>query len=159
GAFTGAVADHPGLFVLADGGTIFLDEIENTTANLQAKLLRVIETGEVRPVGGAATRRVDVRVVAASNKNLSAEVAARLFRADLYYRLNTFVIDVPPLRDRREDVMPLARAFVDGLNRTHGKSARGFDPRAEALMLAWSWPGNVRELRNAVERAVLLSAP
>jgi DNA-binding NtrC family response regulator len=159
GSFTGAAFDHPGLFVLADGGTIFLDEIENTTANLQAKLLRVIETGDVRPVGGASVRRADVRVIAASNKNLADEVAAGRFRADLYYRLNTFVIDVPPLRDRKDDVLPLARSFVDALNKTHGKSARGFTPEAESAMLAWTWPGNVRELRNVVERAVLLSAP
>ncbi|MBK7861764.1 MAG: sigma 54-interacting transcriptional regulator [Archangiaceae bacterium] len=159
GSFTGAVADHPGLFVLADGGTIFLDEIENTTANLQAKLLRVIETGDVRPVGGAAVRRADVRVIAASNKNLADEVAAGRFRADLYYRLNTFVIDVPPLRERRDDVLPLAKSFVDAMNKAHGKSARGFTPEAEAALVGWSWPGNVRELRNVVERAVLLSAP
>ncbi len=159
GSFTGAVGDHPGLFVLADGGTIFLDEIENTTANLQAKLLRVIETGDVRPVGGTTVRRADVRVIAASNKDLREEVAAGRFRADLYYRLNTFVIDVPPLRARRDDVLPLARSFVDAMNATHGKSARGFTPEAEAALVSWSWPGNVRELRNVVERAVLLSAP
>ncbi|MBL8954930.1 MAG: sigma 54-interacting transcriptional regulator [Myxococcaceae bacterium] len=159
GAFTGAVSDHPGLFVLADGGTIFLDEIENTTPNLQAKLLRVIETGDVRAVGGTSIRRVDVRVIAASNRRLADEVAAGRFRADLYYRLNTFVVDVPPLRDRRDDVLPLARSFVDVLNATHGKSARGFTPEAEAALMAWAWPGNVRELRNVVERAVLLSAP
>jgi len=159
GAFTGAVSDHPGLFVLADGGTIFLDEIENTTPNLQAKLLRVIETGEVRAVGGTSVRRVDVRVIAASNRRLPDEVAAGRFRADLYYRLNTFVVDVPPLRERRDDVLPLARSFVDALNETHGKSARGFTPEAEGALIAWGWPGNVRELRNVVERAVLLSAP
>ena len=159
GAFTGAVADHPGLFVLADGGTIFLDEIENTTANLQAKLLRVIETGDVRAVGGSTVRKVDVRVITASNKTLAAEVAAGNFRADLYYRLNTFTVDVPKLRDRKDDVLPLARSFIDGFNQAFGKSARDFTPEAEAQILAWDWPGNVRELRNVVERAVLLSAP
>jgi two-component system, NtrC family, response regulator HupR/HoxA len=159
GAFTSAVADHPGLFVLADGGTIFLDEIENTTPNLQAKLLRVIETGDVRPVGGTAVRKVDVRVITASNKTLGAEVMAGNFRADLYYRLNTFTVDVPRLRDRKDDVLPLARSFIDGFNAAFGKSARNFTPEAEAQLLAWDWPGNVRELRNVVERAVLLSAP
>jgi len=159
GAFTGAVADHPGLFVLADGGTIFLDEIENTTPNLQAKLLRVLETGEVRPVGGTAVKRVDVRVVAASNANLFEEAKRGAFRLDLYYRLSAFLIDVPPLRDRADDVLPLARAFIDAFNLAHGKSARGFDAEAEGALKAWSWPGNVRELRNVVERAVLYSGP
>ncbi len=159
GAFTSAVADHPGLFVLADGGTIFLDEIENTTPNLQAKLLRVIETGEVRPVGGASVRKVDVRVITASNKTLGSEVAAGNFRADLYYRLNTFTVDVPRLRDRKDDVLPLARSFIDVFNQAFGKSARDFTPEAEAQLLAWDWPGNVRELKNVVERAVLLSGP
>lgn len=159
GAFTGAVSDHPGLFALADGGTIFLDEIENTTANLQAKLLRVIETGEVRPVGGSVVKRVDVRVVAASNRSLSAEVRSGRFRADLFYRLNTFTLEVPPLRKRREDVMPLARSFIDYFNQLHGKSAQGFTFDAEQSLLAWQWPGNIRELRNAIERAALLSSP
>ena len=159
GAFTGAVGDHPGLFVLADGGTIFLDEIENTTPNLQAKLLRVIETGDVRPVGGSAVRRVDVRLVTASNRDLGDEVRAGRFRADLYYRLNTFTVDVPALRERKDDMLPLARSFVDIFNQMQGKSARGFTEEAEAQIVAWTWPGNVRELRNVVERAVLLSAP
>ena len=159
GAFTSAVADHPGLFVLADGGTIFLDEIENTTPNLQAKLLRVIETGDVRPVGGTTVRKVDVRVVTASNRHLGSEVTAGNFRADLYYRLNTFTVDVPPLRDRRDDVLPLARSFIDVFNAAFGKSARDFTPEAEAQILSWAWPGNVRELRNVIERAVMLSAP
>ncbi len=159
GSFTGAVSDHPGLFVLADGGTVFLDEIENTTPALQARLLRVLETGAVRPVGGTRVRQVDVRVVAASNEDLAAAVKAGRFRADLYYRLNSFPIEVPPLRQRREGIVALARYFVDASNATLGKSARGFTPEAEGLLKAWSWPGNVRELRNVVERAVLLSAP
>ncbi|MEW5742359.1 MAG: sigma 54-interacting transcriptional regulator [Myxococcota bacterium] len=159
GAFTGAVADHPGLFVLADGGTIFLDEVENTTPNFQARLLRVLETGDVRPVGGTSVRRVDVRVIAASNRPLRAEVDAGRFRSDLYFRLNTFEVHVPPLRERPDDVLPLAKSFVDHFNQVHGKSARGFTPEAEAALLDWPWPGNVRELRNAVERAVLLSSP
>ena len=159
GAFTGAVSDHPGLFVLGDGGTIFLDEIENTTPNLQAKLLRVLEMGEVRPVGGTTVKRVDVRVVVASNRALSEEVERGRFRSDLYYRLNSFLVEVPPLREREDDVLPLARAFIDLFNKALGKSARGFTADAEATLTRWKWPGNVRELRNVVERAVLLSGP
>ena len=159
GAFTGAVADHPGLFVLADGGTIFLDEIENTTPNLQAKLLRVLETGEVRPVGGTTIKRVDVRVVAASNTDLFEQAKRGEFRLDLYYRLSAFLVEVPSLKERADDILPLARSFVDAFNAAHGKSARGFDKAAETALLRWDWPGNVRELRNVVERAVLYSGP
>ncbi|HET9452046.1 MAG TPA: sigma 54-interacting transcriptional regulator [Aggregicoccus sp.] len=159
GAFTGAVADHPGLFVLAHGGTLFLDEIENTTPNLQAKLLRVLETGDVRPVGGARARRVDVRVVAASNRDLAEEVKAGRFRADLFYRLNSFTLDLPPLRERPEDVLPLAEHFLALFNARLGRSARGLAPEAAAALQAHGWPGNVRELKNALERAVLLSQP
>ncbi|MBL8955244.1 MAG: sigma 54-interacting transcriptional regulator [Myxococcaceae bacterium] len=159
GAFTGAVNDHPGLFVLADGGTIFLDEIENTTPALQAKLLRVLETGEVRAVGGSTVKRVDVRVLAASNVNLEAQAKRGTFRLDLYYRLSAFLVEVPALHERADDVLPLARGFIDAFNALHGKSARGFDAEAEGALRAWSWPGNVRELRNVVERAVLYSGP
>jgi two-component system, NtrC family, response regulator HupR/HoxA len=159
GAFTGAVADHPGLFVLAHGGTLFLDEIENTTPNLQAKLLRVLETGDVRPVGGVRARRVDVRVVAASNRDLAEEVKAGRFRADLFYRLNSFTLDLPPLRERPEDVLPLAEHFLALFNARLGRSARGLDAEAAAALQAHGWPGNVRELKNAIERAVLLSRP
>ncbi len=159
GAFTGAVADHPGLFVLADGGTIFLDEIENTTPNLQAKLLRVLEGGDVRPVGGTQVRHVDVRVVAASNRDLAQEVRAGRFRADLFYRLNSFTIDLPPLRERPEDVLSLARHFMELFNRVLKRSASGLAADAEESLLAYDWPGNARELRNVMERAVLLSQP
>jgi two-component system, NtrC family, response regulator HupR/HoxA len=159
GAFTGAVSDHPGLFVLANGGTIFLDEIENTTPNLQAKLLRVLETGDVRPVGGTQVRHVDVRVVAASNRDLGEEVRGGRFRADLFYRLNSFTIDIPPLRERPEDIPELARAFLEQFNRILKRSATGVAPDADEVLNAYGWPGNVRELRNVVERAVLLSRP
>ncbi|MBZ4370736.1 sigma 54-interacting transcriptional regulator [Corallococcus interemptor] len=159
GAFTGAVSDHPGLFVLANGGTIFLDEIENTTPNLQAKLLRVLETGDIRPVGGTQVRHVDVRVVAASNRDLGEEVRAGRFRADLFYRLNSFTIDIPPLRERPEDIPELARTFVEQFNRTLKRSATGVAPDADEVLHGYGWPGNVRELRNVVERAVLLSRP
>ncbi|WP_375768984.1 sigma 54-interacting transcriptional regulator [Archangium gephyra] len=157
GAFTGAVADHPGLFVLADGGTIFLDEIENTTPNLQSKLLRVLESGDVRPVGGTQIRRVDVRIIAASNRDLAEEVRAGRFRSDLFYRLNSFTIDLPPLRERPEDILDLARYFLGHFNRTLRRSASGLSTEAEQLLMAAKWPGNVRELRNCIERAVLLS--
>jgi len=156
GAFTGAVADHPGLFVLANGGTIFLDEIENTTPNLQAKLLRVLETGDVRPVGGTQVRHVDVRVVAASNKNLGEEVRAGRFRADLFYRLNSFTIDIPPLRERPEDVPELARFFLALFNRSLKRSASGIGPDTEDALRAYAWPGNVRELRNVMEYAYVI---
>ncbi|MFT3711468.1 MAG: sigma 54-interacting transcriptional regulator [Archangium sp.] len=156
GAFTGAVADHPGLFVMADRGTVFLDEIENTTPSLQAKLLRVLETGEVRPVGGTQIRRVDVRLVTASNRNLEAEVRAGKFRGDLFFRLNTFTVEVPPLRLRQDDLLELARSFVDLFNHSHRKHVLGLSSRAERQLLAGAWPGNVRELRNVIERAVLL---
>jgi transcriptional regulator with GAF, ATPase, and Fis domain len=158
GAFTGAVADHPGLFVLADGGTIFLDEIENTTPNLQSKLLRVLESGDVRPVGGTQVRRVDVRIIAASNKDLSEEVRAGRFRSDLFYRLNSFTIDLPPLRERPEDILDLAHSFLLQFNRTLRRSACGLSLDAEQILVSAKWPGNVRELRNCMERAVLLSS-
>ena len=145
--------------MLANGGTIFLDEIENTTPNLQAKLLRVLETGDVRPVGGTQVRHVDVRVVAASNRDLGEEVRAGRFRADLFYRLNSFTIDIPPLRERPEDIPELARAFVEQFNRTLKRSATGVAPDADEVLHGYGWPGNVRELRNVVERAVLLSRP
>jgi transcriptional regulator with GAF, ATPase, and Fis domain len=156
GAFTGAVADHPGLFVMADRGTVFLDEIENTTPSLQAKLLRVLETGEVRPVGGSQVRRVDVRLVTASNRNLEAEVRAGRFRGDLFFRLNTFTVEVPPLRARQDDLLGLARSFVELFNHSHRKNVIGLSARAERQLLSGAWPGNVRELRNVIERAVLL---
>ncbi len=157
GAFTGAYTDHPGLFVLADGGTIFLDEIENTSPKFQARLLRVIETGQVRPVGGTETRSVQVRLIAASNRDLEEEVKAGRFRADLFYRLNSFVIDVPPLRERRDDILPLARHFLAHFTGSLRRSATGFSPEAVDLLVGAQWRGNVRELRNAVERAVLLT--
>ncbi|WNG31049.1 AAA domain-containing protein [Cystobacter fuscus] len=157
GAFTGAVADHPGLFVLADGGTIFLDEIENTTAALQSKLLRVLESGDVRPVGGTQVRRVDVRIIAASNRDLAEEVHAKRFRSDLFYRLNSFIVDLPPLRERPEDVLDLAHYFIAHFNRTLRRSVTGLSEDAAQVLRYARWPGNVRELRNCIERAVLLS--
>jgi len=157
GAFTGAIANHPGLFVLADGGTIVLDEIENTSPSVQAKLLRVIETGEIRAVGGSHTRHVDVRVIAASNKDLEEEMRNGGFRLDLYFRLATFPIVLPPLRERRDDIMPLAEHFLARANRSLQKSVRGLSGSAQECLLCYPWPGNVRELHNVIERATLLA--
>ncbi len=159
GAFTGAHGDAPGLFVLAHGGTVFLDEVENTTPDLQAKLLRVIETGEVRPVGGAKVRHVDVRIVAATNRDLAAEVKAGRFREDLYYRLNIFPIRVPPLRERKSDILPLAQHFLALGARRFDRSAKGFTAQAIAALTAHAWPGNVRELLNAIEVALIMCDP
>ena len=159
GAFTGAVADHPGMFVLADSGTIFLDEIENTTPNFQSKLLRAIETGEVRPVGGTRVRQVDVRIIAASNRDLTEEVRQGRFRSDLFYRLNTFTITLPALRARPEDVVPLAEHFIAAFSAAQRRPAAPLSPEARQALLDAPWPGNVRELRNVMERAVLLALP
>ncbi len=159
GAFTGALTDHPGLFQAANGGTIFLDEIENTTPALQAKLLRVLDLGEVRPVGSAKPRQVDVRIIAASNRGLREEVSAGRFRSDLYYRLATFPIQLPTLRERPEDIGPLARHFLQTFSSRSGKAAPELTAEAEAILVAYDWPGNVRELRNVIQRAVLLTAP
>ncbi len=159
GAFTGATGDHPGLFQLADRGTIFLDEIQNTSPALQAKLLRVIELGEVRPVGGARARRVDVRLIAACNADLAAAVARGQFRADLYYRLDRFPIKLPALRDRPADLLPLVQAFLASTSASLGCPTPRLAPRAEAALLAYAWPGNIRELRNTIERALLLTRP
>jgi two-component system response regulator HupR/HoxA len=158
GAFTGAHADHAGLFVTADGGTVFLDEVENTTPALQAKLLRVLETGEVRPVGGNRTRTVDVRIIAATNTDLAGAVAAGRFRADLFYRLSVFPIPLPPLRDRGDDVIVLAQRLIDAAAHSHAVRPLTLDAQATSALLAHRWPGNVRELKNAMERAVLLAA-
>ena len=159
GAFTGAVADRPGLIEIAEGGTLFLDEIENTTPALQAKLLRVIDTGEMRPVGGKKVQRVDVRLVAASNRDLRADVDAGRFRADLFYRLNTFPIDLPPLSQRSEDILPLARHFLKRFSESMERAPGPLSAEASAALQAYDWPGNVRELRNTIERAVLLTPP
>jgi len=159
GAFTGATTDHPGLFQIADGGTIFLDEIQNTSPALQAKLLRVVEEGEVRPVGGPRTRRVDVRLIAACNVDLKEAVTQRLFRADFYYRLNRFPIALPALRERTDDILPLARYFAKNRCVGLGRPEPRFEPRVEAALRAYPWPGNIRELRNTIERALLLTKP
>jgi len=157
GAFTGASDNKPGLFEYAHGGTIFLDEIGELPLPVQAKLLRVLETGEVQRVGTMEPRRVDVHVLAATNRDLAAEVAAGNFRADLLYRLNVVEVTVPALRDRREDIPYLVAAFVRESATRLGKRLTGLTPSAERSLLSAAWPGNVRELRNVIERACILS--
>ncbi|MEO1175003.1 MAG: sigma 54-interacting transcriptional regulator, partial [Myxococcota bacterium] len=156
GAFTSAVSNHPGIFALADGGTVFLDEIENTSPAMQAKLLRVLETGQIRPVGGTRMRTVDVRLIVASNRDLRNEVSLGRFREDLFYRVNTFPITVPALRERPDDIVPLSERFIELANQSLNKSALGIDEEASRALRSYPWPGNIRELRNVIERAVLL---
>jgi DNA-binding NtrC family response regulator len=157
GAFTDAKADRVGRFELADGGTLFLDEIANVPLAQQAKLLRVLESGEMERVGSSRTRRVDVRVISATNADLNAEAKAARFRQDLLFRLNTVEIHLPPLRDRRRDIPLLAAHFLSRYCDRYRKVLAGFEPAAMQLMLEYAWPGNVRELDHAIERAVLLA--
>jgi DNA-binding NtrC family response regulator len=157
GAFTDAKTDRVGRFELADGGTLFLDEIANVPLNLQAKLLRVLETGEFERVGSSRTRRVDVRILSATNSDLNEEVNAGRFRQDLLFRLNTIEIHLPPLRNRREDIPLLAGHFLKQHAQRYRKNLSGFDNAAMQALLDHSWPGNIRELDHAVERASLMS--
>ena len=159
GAFTGATESKKGLFHVADGGTIFLDEINNTTPALQAKLLRVIQEGEIRPVGSTQTVKVDVRVLAASSRDLAKAVEEGAFRQDLFYRLKVVTIKLPPLRERSEDILLLAEHFLKEFAETHGKNLRGFTREAAKLLRRYHWPGNVRELENVVESCVVLAEP
>lgn len=157
GAFTDAKSDRIGRFELADHGTLFLDEIANITPSQQAKLLRVLNTGEYERVGSSRTRTVEVRVFSATNADLRAEVGSGRFREDLLYRLNTFEIRIPALRERREDIPILAAQFLDRYAARYRKAIRGFRPDAMELLLRYPWPGNVRELDHSIERAVLLT--
>ncbi|RIL05841.1 MAG: Fis family transcriptional regulator [Proteobacteria bacterium] len=157
GAFTGAVGNKPGLFEAADGGTLFLDEVGELTLPLQVKLLRAIQEKTIRRVGGNSDRRVDVRIVAATNRRLEDEVAAGRFREDLYYRLNVIQLELPPLRDRMDDLPLLVHHFVEKYGRELGKPVRGLSEEAMGRLRAHAWPGNVRELENVIERAVALS--
>ncbi len=156
GAFTGAVEDREGRFGLADNGTLFLDEVGELPLETQVKLLRVLQEREFEPVGSSRSRKVDVRVIAATNRDLPAEVAAGRFRSDLFYRLNVFPIGVPPLRERREDIAPLALRFLQRSAAQFARPVRRLTPGALDRLAAYDWPGNVRELQNIVERAVLL---
>ncbi|MDR3569356.1 MAG: sigma-54 dependent transcriptional regulator [Syntrophobacteraceae bacterium] len=157
GAFTGAKLEgKPGLLEVADGGTLFLDEIVDLNHEIQAKLLRVMEEKEFFPLGGTRKKKVDIRIVSACNRDLWHVAEDGGFRKDLYFRLATIKINLPALRQRREDIMPLARVFMEEFNDKYGKRFRGVNPKAEQLLLSRSWPGNVRELRNSIERVVLL---
>ncbi len=156
GAFTGADRRREGRFMQADGGTIFLDEIGETSATMQAKLLRVLQEKEIQRVGGQEVLKVDVRIVAATNRDLRVEVKEGRFREDLFYRLNVMPLNVPPLRDRQDDIPLLAHHFLTFYAEKNRKSAKGFSPLAMDILLKYDWPGNVRELENTVERAVIL---
>jgi len=157
GAFTGAVDKKKGLFEAANGGTIFLDEIGEMPFPLQSKLLRVLEIGEMRRVGGTETLRVNVRVIAASNKDLGEEITKGKFREDLYYRLNVISVNLPPLKERIEDILLLVRRFISASCKKAGKKTMKVPPRTMDVLLSYPWPGNVRELENAIERAVVLA--
>lgn len=159
GAFTGAGAARPGRFERADGGTLMLDELGELPLTAQAKLLRVLQQGEVERLGGTQTRKVDVRVVAATNVDLQAAVAGGRFRSDLMYRLNVYPIRIPPLRERVDDIEPLAAHLLNRFGALHGKSVPGFTDRALDAMRGYPWPGNVRELENLIERGVILASP
>ena len=155
GSFTGAHEDKKGLFEIADGGTLFLDEASEMPLGLQSKLLRALQEGEIRPLGASHEKKVDVRIVAATNRNLEKEVAEGRFREDLYYRLNVFPIRVPPLRERREDIPVLAEHFLKRYSAELGKPAAGFSQQSMELLAAYDFPGNVRELQNEVQRLVI----
>jgi DNA-binding NtrC family response regulator len=157
GAFTGAHAARRGLFEEASGGTLFLDEIGEISPALQVGLLRVLQEGTVRPVGANHSVAVDVRVIASTNRDLERDVQAGRFRQDLFFRLNVVAIDVPPLRDRPEDIVPLAYHFLEKRGAKLGKTVHNIDPDALARLTAYRWPGNVRELENAIERGIVLS--
>ncbi|MBM4267843.1 MAG: GAF domain-containing protein [Deltaproteobacteria bacterium] len=157
GAFTGATHDRVGLFEAARGGTIFLDEVGEMPAVMQAKLLRVLQEGEIVPVGDNRPRKIDVRVISATNRDLAREVEQRTFREDLFYRLSTFPIHLPPLRERREDVGPIATRMVESVARRYQKEISGIASEALSLLERWDWPGNVRELQNEIERAAALA--
>jgi transcriptional regulator with PAS, ATPase and Fis domain len=159
GAFTGAERDRRGLFEEADGGTLFLDEVGETSPAFQAKLLRVLQEQSVRPVGGNRERRVDVRVVAATHRNLAREVAAGRFREDLFYRVAVLTLAIPPLRERIDDLRPLAEHFIALYGRLEGKPGCRLSAEAVALLEAHAWPGNVRELENAIQHALAFAEP
>jgi two-component system nitrogen regulation response regulator NtrX len=156
GAFTGATSDRRGKFEAADGGTLFLDEIADMSLKTQAKVLRALQEQVVEPVGGTASVKVDVRVIAATNKELTSEIRASRFREDLYFRLNVIPIFVPPLRDRAEDIPRLAEYFMADLAREYGRRSKKLDATAAAALQAYRWPGNVRELRNVIERLMIM---
>ncbi len=156
GAFTGANEDRIGMFELANGGTIFLDEIGETTPAFQVKLLRVLQEGEIRPLGSNKRRPIDVRIIAATNRNLEEDVRTGKFRQDLYYRLATFEVDIPPLRDRKEDIIPLAISILNESMDLFGKQVKGISEEALQCFQTYQWPGNVREMQNEIKRMLVL---
>jgi DNA-binding NtrC family response regulator len=158
GAFTGAVASHKGLFEAADGGVLFLDEIGDVPLQTQVRLLRALQEGEIRPVGAVKSRKVDVRVVAATNVDLERAMREGRFREDLYYRISTFRIEIPPLRERREDIPLIAQFLLDKVRMKSGRAAKSFSDAALTILVAHNWQGNVRELNNAIEHAATLCA-
>src|SRR5881628_3356518 len=157
GAFTGADKQRVGRFEQADGGTLFLDEIGDMSANTQAKILRVLQEHEFERLGGTRTLRVDVRLIAATNRDLSSMVETGAFREDLYYRLNVVTIEMPPLRERKDDIVPLANTFIRKFAGELKKKTEGIEPDAQKLLMRYNWPGNIRELENTIERAMLLA--
>jgi transcriptional regulator with PAS, ATPase and Fis domain len=157
GAFTGAVTSKKGILEEAEGGTVFLDEIGDMSLALQAKLLRVIEDQVIRPVGGTKGNKVDIRFVTATNKDLRAAVRQGTFREDLYYRINVITLQIPPLRDRKEDILSLSRHYLEKYSHDMGKQAKAIAPEAMDIMMGYEWSGNVRELQNVIERAILIS--
>ncbi len=157
GAFTDAKNTKKGLFELADGGTVFLDEIGDMKPFLQSKILRFLETQTFMRVGGEREIKVDVRIIAATNKNLEVLVREGVFRKDLYYRLKVMVVEMPPIRERTEDILLLSNLFIEENNKEHGKNMKGFAEEAKKLMIQYPWPGNVRELKNVIERAMILT--
>ncbi len=157
GAFTGAIKDKIGIFEEADGGTIFLDEVGELTLPIQAKLLRVLQEGEIRRLGATGAKRVNVRIISATNKNLLSLIKSNRFRDDLYYRLNVIPIIIPPLRERKEDIVPLAEYFLKSISEKMGKNIKGLTPEAIYMLKEYNWPGNVRELENLIERLIAVS--
>jgi len=156
GAFTGAVTDHPGVFKRADGGTLFLDEVAEMPLGMQTRFLRALETGEFTPVGGRSVETSNIRLVAATHRDLAADVAQGSFRQDLYYRLRVVVIHTPPLRERREDIPVLTETFLAQENKRHGLHVRGLTRAAEQVLMDYDWPGNIRELRNTISSVVVM---
>jgi len=157
GAFTGAASDKKGLIVMADEGTLFLDEIGDMPMGLQAKVLKVLETGDVLPLGETKSKHVDIRLIAATNKNIEEQIRKGLFREDLYYRLNVIEVKIPSLRERKEDISVLTQHFIEKYGRENNKKVTGVTDEAMEVLMQYPWPGNIRELRNVIERAVVLS--
>jgi transcriptional regulator with GAF, ATPase, and Fis domain len=157
GAFTGADRQRIGRFEQADGGSLFLDEVGDMSAAIQAKILRVLQEHEFERLGGTRTQKVDVRLIAATNRDLSQMVATGQFREDLYYRLNVVSVEMPPLRERKEDIIALAMFFVKKFGGELKKKCDGLDPEAQKMLLRYNWPGNIRELENSIERAILMT--